>query len=77
MTNILSETSSRDGLANGSLDPGSALGTLQASQLQTMVRLYERIQGYIFRLMATDSVPKVSCRHESLAHALIPLVLQN
>ena len=35
-------------------------GTLQASQLQTMVKLYERIQTYIFRLMATDSTPKVS-----------------
>lgn len=34
--------------------------TLHASQLQTTVRLYERIQTYIFRLMATDSVPKVS-----------------
>jgi len=33
--------------------------TLQASQLQTMVKLYERIQTYIFRLMATDSTPKV------------------
>ncbi|KAK0523917.1 hypothetical protein OC842_005995 [Tilletia horrida] len=32
--------------------------TLHASQLQTMVRLYERIQDHIFRLMATDSVPR-------------------
>lgn len=32
---------------------------VQASQLQTMVKLYERIQTYIFRLMATDSMPKV------------------
>ncbi|PWN47543.1 regulator of G protein signaling superfamily [Violaceomyces palustris] len=31
---------------------------LHASQLQTMVRLYERIQDHIFRLMATDSVPR-------------------
>lgn len=31
---------------------------LHASQLQVMVRLYERIQDYIFRLMATDSVPR-------------------
>ncbi|KIM83901.1 hypothetical protein PILCRDRAFT_68766 [Piloderma croceum F 1598] len=29
-----------------------------ATQLQTMIRLYERIQTHIFRLMATDSVPK-------------------
>ncbi|UZJ52436.1 hypothetical protein CBS101457_001756 [Exobasidium rhododendri] len=31
---------------------------MHASQLQTMVRLYERIQDHIFRLMATDSVPR-------------------
>lgn len=31
---------------------------LHASQLQMMVRLYERIQDHIFRLMATDSVPR-------------------
>ncbi|BEI84110.1 hypothetical protein CcaverHIS002_0407140 [Cutaneotrichosporon cavernicola] len=32
--------------------------SLHASQLQNMVFLYERIQTHIFRLMATDSVPK-------------------
>ncbi|SPO39399.1 probable Regulator of G-Protein Signaling Protein [Pseudozyma flocculosa] len=31
---------------------------LHASQLQTMVRLYDRIQDHIFQLMATDSVPR-------------------
>ncbi|TKY86135.1 hypothetical protein EX895_004960 [Sporisorium graminicola] len=31
---------------------------LHASQLQVMVRLYERIQDHVFRLMATDSVPR-------------------
>ncbi|PWN18981.1 regulator of G protein signaling superfamily [Microstroma glucosiphilum] len=31
---------------------------LHASQLQTIVRLYERIQDHTFRLMATDSVPR-------------------
>lgn len=31
-----------------------------ATQLNTMIRLYERIQTHVFRLMATDSVPKVS-----------------
>ncbi len=30
-----------------------------ATQLQTMIRLYERIQTHVFRLMASDSVPKV------------------
>jgi GTPase-activating protein SST2 len=32
---------------------------VNATQLQTMIRLYERIQTHVFRLMATDSVPKV------------------
>ncbi|TIA89425.1 hypothetical protein E3P80_03013 [Wallemia ichthyophaga] len=31
---------------------------LQASQVSRLIFLYERIQAYIFRLMATDSVPK-------------------
>lgn len=31
---------------------------LHASQLQTIVRLYERIQDHTFKLMATDSVPR-------------------
>lgn len=31
-----------------------------ATQLQHVIRLYERIQSHVFRLMATDSVPKVS-----------------
>jgi hypothetical protein len=29
-----------------------------ATQLHTIIRLYERIQTHVFRLMATDSVPK-------------------
>lgn len=43
---------------------GQALGgptpfdQLAAGQLQHIVKLYERIQDHIFRLMATDSVPK-------------------
>lgn len=41
----------------GELIPGVA-NNLQANQLQNMVVLYERIQSHIFRLMATDSVPK-------------------
>lgn len=35
------------------------IAPFQANQVQTTMRLYERIQGYIFRLMATDSVPRV------------------
>lgn len=30
-----------------------------ATQLQKMIQLYEQIQTYVFRLMATDSMPKV------------------
>lgn len=37
------------------------MSAFNATQLQTMIRLYERIQTHVFRLMATDSVPKVSC----------------
>lgn len=62
MSRIVDEVSSREGkdaVSHGTLDPAMAAKNLQASQLQTMVRLYERIQSYIFRLMATDSVPKV------------------
>jgi len=41
----------------GYLDPEQAR-TVNATQLQQMIRLYERIQAHVFRLMATDSVPK-------------------
>jgi hypothetical protein len=51
-------TSDKDAGVKGHIEPGVG-NTLHASQLQTMVKLYERIQTYIFRLMATDSVPKV------------------
>lgn len=50
-------TSDKDAGVKGHIEPGVG-NALHASQLQTMVKLYERIQGYIFRLMATDSVPK-------------------
>jgi len=42
---------------NGLVKPDQA-NTFNATQLQTMIKLYERIQIHIFRLMATDSVPK-------------------
>ncbi len=51
-------SSDKDAGLKGTLEPGVG-NTVHASQLQTMVKLYERIQVYIFRLMATDSVPKV------------------
>jgi hypothetical protein len=34
------------------------MSAFNATQLQNMIRLYERIQMHVFRLMATDSVPK-------------------
>lgn len=43
----------------GRVEPEQA-NAFNATQLQTMIRLYERIQTHVFRLMATDSVPKVS-----------------
>ncbi len=36
-----------------------------ATRLQTMIRLYERIHTHVSRLMATDSVPKVSSWYNS------------
>ncbi|KAF8204830.1 regulator of G protein signaling domain-containing protein [Pholiota molesta] len=41
----------------GRIEPEQA-NAFNATQLQTMIRLYERIQTHVFRLMATDSVPK-------------------
>ncbi|WVQ82179.1 hypothetical protein IAT38_004307 [Cryptococcus sp. DSM 104549] len=55
-------TADKDAGVKGHIEPGIG-NTLHASQLQTMVKLYERIQVYIFRLMATDSVPKF-CKTE-------------
>lgn len=40
-----------------------------ATQLQTMIRLYERIQTHVFRLMATDSVPKVCTKLVFVRHS--------
>lgn len=42
----------------GRIEPEQA-AAFNATQLQTMIRLYERIQTHVFRLMATDSVPRV------------------
>ncbi|KAK0206117.1 regulator of G protein signaling domain-containing protein [Desarmillaria ectypa] len=41
----------------GRVEPEQA-NAFNATQLQTMIRLYERIQTHVFRLMATDSVPR-------------------
>jgi GTPase-activating protein SST2 len=42
----------------GRVEPDQ-VNAFNATQLQSMIRLYERIQMHVFRLMATDSVPKV------------------
>lgn len=68
-------TASADGASEG----GETVPTiaLRATQVQTLLRHYERIQDHIFRLLATDQVPKVSapmieeCHHcmlTSLVH---------
>jgi hypothetical protein len=54
----------------GRVEPEQA-ASLNATQLQTMIRLYDRIQMHVFRLMATDSVPKVS----SIASAPVECML--
>ncbi|KAG6833623.1 hypothetical protein H0H87_004250 [Tephrocybe sp. NHM501043] len=41
----------------GHIEPEQA-NAFNATQLQKMINLYERIQTHVFRLMATDSVPK-------------------
>ncbi|KAF8803745.1 hypothetical protein BYT27DRAFT_7195084 [Phlegmacium glaucopus] len=41
----------------GRVEPDQ-VNAFNATQLQTMIRLYERIQTHVFRLMAQDSVPK-------------------
>jgi hypothetical protein len=41
---------------------------LNSTQLQQMIQFYERIQAHIFRLMATDSVPKVFSSYLHLNH---------
>jgi len=66
MTQISSEN---EVAAKGHIEPETG-STLHASQLQTTVKLYERIQTYIFRLIATDSVPKVG---DHLYIAQLPL----
>lgn len=42
----------------GRVEPEQA-NAFNATQLQAIIRIYERIQIHVFRLMATDSVPKV------------------
>lgn len=62
MTNIKREAREKYGTEIRPESEGEEVGIgqipLQASQVSRLIVLYERIQAYIFRLMATDSVPK-------------------
>jgi len=61
----------------GRVDPDQVF-SLNATQLQHMIRLYEKIQLHVFRLMATDSVPKVCRPHlRTLNQSKDPLVHQD
>jgi len=42
---------------DGQLEPGQAV-SVNATQVHMLISLYTRIQTHVFRLMATDSVPK-------------------
>jgi hypothetical protein len=58
----------------GRVEPAQA-NAFNATQLQAMIRLYERIQNHVFRLMATDSVPKVSRPMSLISSACLATVL--
>jgi hypothetical protein len=63
MNKVFAEIAAKESGAIGDtkkIDPAVAARNMAAIKLHNLVKLYERIQGYIFRLMATDSVPKVS-----------------
>ena len=49
-------------MLKGRVEPEQA-NAFNATQLQAIIRIYERIQTHVFRLMATDSVPKVRHLH--------------
>lgn len=58
---VTSQTTSTTSSVEGS-DP--AIPPLRATQVQTLLRQYERIQEHIFRLLATDQVPRfIRCVH--------------
>jgi hypothetical protein len=53
-------------MLKGRVEPEQA-NAFNATQLQAIIRIYERIQTHVFRLMATDSVPKVRRLHSTLS----------
>lgn len=52
-------------MLKGRVEPEQA-NAFNATQLQAIIRIYERIQTHVFRLMATDSVPKVRRLHSTI-----------
>lgn len=53
------QTTSTDGsAASGGGADNTPIPPLRATQVQTLLRQYERIQEHIFRLLATDQVPR-------------------
>ncbi|KAK4049607.1 DEP domain-containing protein [Microbotryomycetes sp. JL221] len=65
---------SRSATSSGE-DPES-VPPLRATQVQTLLRMYERIQEHIFRLLATDQVPRF-VRTESFLRLMDPSALND
>ena len=59
----------------GRVEPDQ-VNAFNATQLQAMIRLYERIQMHVFRLMATDSVPKVLFTSFFYFYAIANIILR-
>jgi hypothetical protein len=64
-------TTTKTMLLKGRVEPDQA-NIFNASQLQAIIKIYERIQVHVFRLMATDSVPKVRAFSFSCGDPLPP-----
>ncbi|KAM0793712.1 hypothetical protein ACM66B_001137 [Microbotryomycetes sp. NB124-2] len=61
--------------ATSSGEEPESVPPLRATQVQTLLRMYERIQEHIFRLLATDQVPRF-VRTESFLRLMDPSALQ-
>ena len=61
---VVSPTTSTTSSGAGAEGSEGAIPPLRATQVQTLLRQYERIQEHIFRLLATDQVPRfIRCVH--------------
>ncbi|KAK4050436.1 DEP domain-containing protein [Microbotryomycetes sp. JL201] len=61
--------------ATSSGEEPESVPPLRATQVQTLLRMYERIQEHIFRLLATDQVPRF-VRTESFLRLMDPSALE-